>query len=57
MEVTGIRRTRVTWYSYLMLGFFTYLQNIQGNILPFLKAEPALSYRAVGLHASASPPG
>jgi MFS family permease len=37
----------------LTLGFFTYLLNIQGNILPFLKAELGLSYRAVSLHSSA----
>lgn len=36
-----------------MLGFFTYLLNIQGNILPFLKAELDLSYRAASLHFSA----
>jgi MFS transporter, DHA1 family, inner membrane transport protein len=48
-----MRRDQVTWYSYLMLGFFTYLLNIQGNILPFLQAELGLSYRAVSLHFSA----
>lgn len=52
-KVAGIRRGRVTWYSYLSLGFFTYLQNIQGNILPFLRTELDLSYRVVGLHSSA----
>lgn len=49
----GITRGRVTWYSYLALGFFTYLLNIQGNILPFLRTELGLSYRAVSLHSSA----
>jgi MFS family permease len=53
VRVAGIRRGCVTWYSYLTLGFFTYLLNIQGNILPFLKAELDLSYRAVSLHSSA----
>src|SRR5882672_2019514 len=48
-----MKRDGVTWYCYLMLGFFTYLLNIQGNIIPFLKAELGLSYRAVGLHSSA----
>ncbi len=43
----------MTWYCYLTLGLFTYLLNIQGNILPFLRAELALSYRAVSLHSSA----
>jgi MFS family permease len=48
-----MRRGQVTWFSYLMVGFFTYLLNIQGNILPFLQAELDLSYRAVSLHFSA----
>lgn len=51
--VAGMRRGAVTWYCYLALGFFTYLLNIQGNILPFLKAELDLSYRVVSLHSSA----
>lgn len=52
----GIResgRDPVTWYCYLLLGYFTYLMVIQGNILPFLKAELDLTYRAVSLHTSA----
>jgi len=49
----AMKRDGVTWYCYLMLGFFTYLLNIQGNIIPFLKSELDLSYRAVGLHSSA----
>jgi MFS transporter, DHA1 family, inner membrane transport protein len=48
-----MRRGRVTWYSYLVLGFFTYLLNIQGNIIPFLKAELNLGYASVSLHSSA----
>ncbi len=48
-----LRRGAVTWYMYLLLGFFTYQLNLQGNILPFLQAELELSYRAAGLHASA----
>jgi fucose permease len=48
-----MRRDAATWYAYLLQGFFTYLLNIQGNILPFLKQELDLSYRAVSLHSSA----
>ena len=44
-----MKRDRATWYCYLMLGMFTYLLNIQGNIIPFLKTELGLSYRVVGL--------
>ncbi len=46
-------RNAGVWYAYLMLGFFTYVLNIQGNILPFLKSELGLSYRVVSLHSSA----
>jgi fucose permease len=49
----GLRRDALTWYSYLTLGFFTYLNGVQGNILPFLKQEFALSYGVVSLHPSA----
>jgi fucose permease len=46
-------RTRLTWYAYLLSGFFTFILNIQGNIIPFLRDELRLSYAAVSLHPSA----
>jgi hypothetical protein len=46
-------RAAPTWYCYLLIGSFVYFLNIQGNILPFLKSELDLSYRAVSLHATA----
>ncbi len=46
-------RGAVIWYAYLIIGFFTYLNSIQGNILPFLRAELDLSYGVVALHTSA----
>jgi fucose permease len=46
-------RTPLTWYCYLLSGFFTIILNIQGNIIPFLRDELSLSYRAVSLHPSA----
>ena len=46
-------RTRLTWYSFLLSGFFTFIINIQGNIIPSLRDELGLSYRTVSLHASA----
>lgn len=49
----AMRRDAATWYGYLLLGFFTFLLNIQGNILPYLRAELELSYRAAALHSSA----
>lgn len=49
----GFRRGPITWYAYLLLGGFTYVLSIQGNIIPFLKVELDLSYAAVSLHTSA----
>jgi len=49
----GLRRDATTWYCYLLLGYFTYLVSIQGNILPFLQVELGLGYGAVSLHTSA----
>lgn len=46
-------RGALTWHLYLLAGFFQLIINLQGNILPFLKAELDLSYRTVGLHPSA----
>jgi fucose permease len=46
-------RTRLTWYAYLLSGFFTFIISIQGNIMPFLRDELRLSYAAVSLHPSA----
>jgi MFS family permease len=46
-------RTRATWYCWLLTGFYLYSVNLQGNVVPFLQAEFALTYRAVSLHSSA----
>ena len=48
-----MRRGPVTWYSYLLLGFFTFALTIQGNVLPFIKAGLGLSYGTASLHSSA----
>ena len=48
-----LHRAAPLWYAYVMLGIVTYFMNIQGNIVPFLKAELDLSYRIVSLHPSA----
>ena len=42
-----------TWDRWLLTGFYIYSVNLQGNVVPFLQAEFALSYRAVSLHSSA----
>lgn len=46
-------RDRATWYGWLSVGVYIYLLNVQGNVLPFLQSEFALSYRAVSLHSTA----
>ena len=46
-------RARATWYSWLLTGFYLYSVNLQGNVVPFLQQEFALSYRPVSLHSSA----
>jgi MFS family permease len=46
-------RWQATWYAWLLTGFYLYSVNLQGNVVPFLQAEFALSYRAVSLHSSA----
>jgi fucose permease len=45
-------RGPATWYSWLLIGAYLYLLNVQGNVVPFLQEEFSLSYRAVSLHSS-----
>lgn len=55
-SVAGVQaspRGPATWYGYLLMGYFTYLVSIQGNVLPFLQDELLLNYREVSLHTSA----
>ncbi len=49
----GFRRDRITWACYFALALFAYFLNIQGNIIPFLRDELALSYQEVSLHPAA----
>jgi MFS family permease len=51
--VPAAARGRATWYCWLLTGFYLYSVNLQGNVVPFLQAEFALSYRSVSLHSSA----
>ncbi len=46
-------RTRFTWLTYLMLGYFAFLQSALGPLMPFLRAELHLSYVIGSLHVSA----
>ena len=49
----GFQRDRFTWYAYLLLSYYAYVTSLQGNIIPYLKAELHLTYAEVGLHPSA----
>ena len=51
--IASVDLNRATWYCWLLTGFYLYSVNLQGNVVPFLQAEFALSYRAVSLHSSA----
>ena len=54
MSISAVAlQSRATWYAWLLTGFYLYSVNLQGNVVPFLQAEFALSYRAVSLHSSA----
>lgn len=50
-------RDRFTWTAYLLLGYFAYLQGVQGPLMPFLRAELGLSYVVGSLHISAAAAG
>jgi fucose permease len=50
---TTFTRTRLTWQSYLMIGYFSYLLNALGPLTPFLRAELNLSYTVASFHFSA----
>lgn len=47
-------RTQFAWLAYVMLGYFTYLQEaVLGPLMPFLRAQLHLSYVIGSLHVSA----
>ena len=48
-----ITRDAFTWLAYLMLGYYSYLLNGLGPIMPFLRAELHMSYTISSLHFSA----
>lgn len=47
-------RDRFTWTAYILLGYFAYLQGLQGPIMPFLRQELQLSYVIGSMHLSIS---
>ena len=49
----GVIRSPVTLCCYLVLAYFMFMLTLQATVVPFLKSDLDLSYRAVGLHASA----
>ena len=53
VEANTIARGPLTWQLYLVIGFFQFVLNLQGNIFPFLKVELDISYRTIGFHPTA----
>jgi fucose permease len=49
----GVVRSPVTLCCYLVLAYFMFMLTLQATVIPFLKSDLDLSYRATGLHASA----
>lgn len=53
MTFTPFVRDRFTWFAYLLLAYYAYLQAVISPLMPFLGDELALSYTVRGLHLSA----
>lgn len=53
IDPKSITRDAFTWLMYLMLGYYSYLLNGLGPIMPFLRAELGMSYTVNSLHFSA----
>jgi fucose permease len=51
--VINFNRDRFTWFAYLLLAYFAYLQASVGPLMPFLRAELSFNYTVAGLHLSA----
>ncbi len=49
----GFERDRATWVTYLLLGYFAFLLNALGPLLPFLREKLGLSYAQASGHTSA----
>jgi len=46
-------RDRLTWLSYILIGYYSYLLNALGPSMPFLRADLDLSYAMTSLHVTA----
>lgn len=52
-DATPFARDPGTWAAYLLLGFYSFLLNGLGVLLPFLRTELGLSYAQASLHPTA----
>lgn len=43
-------RSRTTWFSYVMMGFFGFALSLIGPLMPFIAEKMSLSYTQVGYH-------
>ena len=50
---THITRNKLTWLLYLMMGYYSYLLNGLGPVMPFLRTELNMTYTVSSLHFSA----
>lgn len=48
-----MKRTHFTWFNYVLLAFYAFLQASIGLFMPFLRDELSLSFSVAGLHMSA----
>lgn len=53
MSPAAFNRDLSTWAAYLLLGYFSFLLNGLGPLLPFLRVELELTYAQTSLHSSA----
>lgn len=47
------KRDQLTWYGYLLYGFWSYVWGLFGPLMPFLRAELHINYAIASLHFSA----
>jgi fucose permease len=52
-KIERITRDQFTWLTYLMLGYYSYLLNGLGPVIPFLRTELRMSYTLSSVHFSA----
>lgn len=52
LSPVGLQRDRLTWLSYLLYGFWSFVWCLYSPLMPFMRAEMHLSYSMASLHFS-----